>query len=81
MGKKVILDVTETPITNKFVDGNKNEVVHYKFPNGLEFQTISDGKSKAISSNYKLLVKETENEIIYTPDMSVKNNDFNSLFN
>ncbi|MTV20911.1 MULTISPECIES: hypothetical protein [Staphylococcus intermedius group] len=79
MAKKTRLDVTETPVTNKFVDGKGNEVTHYKFPSGLEVQIVSDGKSKIVSGNYELKKTETENEIVITPNMNKKDNSFKSF--
>lgn len=81
MGKKTILNVTETPVTNEFVGGNGEKVSHYKFPNGLEVQIVSDGKNKVISGNYKLEQTETESEFIITPDMSQKDESFKPFFN
>ncbi|MBT2852356.1 MULTISPECIES: hypothetical protein [Staphylococcus] len=79
MSKKTRLNVTETPVTNKFVDDKGNEVTHYKFPNGLEVQIVSDGKSKIVSGNYELKKTETENEIVITPNMDKKDCSFKSL--
>ncbi|MEN1895143.1 hypothetical protein [Staphylococcus nepalensis] len=81
MGKKTILNVTETPVTNEFVGANGEKVSHYKFPNGLEVQIVSDGKNKFVTGNYELKQTETESELIITPDMSQKDDSFKPFFN